>query len=136
MDTVGGSGEKVSANVQNVETYVQAFREFANSAAGHNRPWLRKLREEAFALFCQTGFPTTHDEDWRFTNISAIARTQFSLAREAAPIAESELKAWTLDGAAARMVFVDGHFVRSLSSVSSLPPGLKVSSLKEEIARS
>ncbi|MGA8438510.1 MAG: Fe-S cluster assembly protein SufD [Candidatus Sulfotelmatobacter sp.] len=125
----------MSANVQNVETYVQAFREFANSAAGHNRPWLRKLREEAFALFCQTGFPTTHDEDWRFTNISAIARTQFSLAREAAPIAESELKAWTLDGAAARMVFVDGHFVRSLSSVSSLPPGLKVSSLKEEIAK-
>jgi Fe-S cluster assembly protein SufD len=126
----------VSTIVQNVETYLETFTQFAIAAAGHDRPWLRKLREEAFALFCETGFPTTHDEDWRFTNISAIARTQFSLAREAATVSESDLRAWTLEGAAARLVFVDGHFVRSLSSVDSLPAGVTISSLKEEIAKS
>ena len=29
-----------------------------------------------------TGFPTTHDEEWRFTNVAPIARTRF---RAAAP---------------------------------------------------
>ena len=29
----------------------------------------------------KSGFPTTHDEDWRFTNVSAIAQTPFQLAR-------------------------------------------------------
>ncbi len=24
-----------------------------------------------------SGFPTTHDEDWRFTNVAPIARDQF-----------------------------------------------------------
>jgi Fe-S cluster assembly protein SufD len=124
----------VSAIVQNVETYLEAFTKFASTAVGHDLPWLKKLREEAFALFCQTGFPTVHDEDWRFTNVSAIARTQFSLARMPVTLSESDFKDWVLGEAAARLVFVDGQFVSRLSSRGSLPAGVTVSSLKEEIA--
>ncbi|MBZ5581076.1 MAG: Fe-S cluster assembly protein SufD [Acidobacteriia bacterium] len=40
-------------------------------------PWIRQLREEAFARFTQMGFPTTHDEEWRFTNVAPIARSRF-----------------------------------------------------------
>ena len=40
--------------------------------------WLRKLREEAFQRFSELGFPTTHDEEWRFTNVAPIARTQWN----------------------------------------------------------
>src|SRR5579863_8457178 len=40
-------------------------------------PWLKALRERAFARFAETGFPTTHDEEWRFTNVAAIARDHF-----------------------------------------------------------
>ena len=43
-------------------------------------PWLQELREAAFQQFAELGFPTTHDEDWRFTNVAPIARTQFALA--------------------------------------------------------
>jgi Fe-S cluster assembly protein SufD len=32
------------------------------------------LRETAFQRFLELGFPTTHDEDWRFTNVAPIAR--------------------------------------------------------------
>jgi Fe-S cluster assembly protein SufD len=41
------------------------------------QPWLQKLRENAFRRFTELGFPTTHDEDWRFTNVAPIARAQF-----------------------------------------------------------
>ena len=39
--------------------------------------WLQALRERAFARFSELGFPTTHEEEWRFTNVSPIARTTF-----------------------------------------------------------
>src|ERR1035437_966222 len=32
------------------------------------------LRETAFQRFTELGFPTTHDEEWRFTNVAPIAR--------------------------------------------------------------
>jgi Fe-S cluster assembly protein SufD len=40
-------------------------------------PWIQRLRESAFQRFAEIGFPTTHDEEWRFTNVAAIARTTF-----------------------------------------------------------
>jgi Fe-S cluster assembly protein SufD len=40
-------------------------------------PWLQHLRERAFARFSELGFPTTRDEEWRFTNVAPIARTSF-----------------------------------------------------------
>ena len=53
---------------QQLESYLENFNEFEKLAAGHDLPWLRKLRQDAFARFCEAGFPNTHHEDWRFTN--------------------------------------------------------------------
>ena len=55
-----------------------------------------------FARFCEAGFPTTHDEDWRFTNVSAIARTPFRLRRSgASPVSRSDLRTVSAGSAAA-----------------------------------
>jgi Fe-S cluster assembly protein SufD len=43
--------------------------------------WLRKVREAGFERFAELGFPTTHDEEWRFTNVARIARTNFQVAQ-------------------------------------------------------
>jgi Fe-S cluster assembly protein SufD len=124
----------VSTAIQQVESYSDIFAEFAKRAAGAQAPWLRKLREDAFTRFCETGFPTTHDEDWRFTNVSAIARTQFSLAQESRTrLSKTDLKLWRIEGAAAQLVFVDGQFVRELSAPGSLPAGVEISSLEDQI---
>jgi len=40
-------------------------------------PWLQEIRTEAFLRFSRQGFPTTHNEEWRFTNVAPIARTNF-----------------------------------------------------------
>ena len=40
-------------------------------------PWLQEIRTAAFHRFLEQGFPTTHNEEWRFTNVSPIARTNF-----------------------------------------------------------
>jgi Fe-S cluster assembly protein SufD len=43
-------------------------------------PWIERLREDAFHRFAEVGFPTTHDEEWRFTNVAPIARARFTNA--------------------------------------------------------
>ena len=121
--------------IQNVDNYLAAFTEFAKRAPGHRLAWLRNLREEAFSRFCETGFPTTRDEDWRFTNVAPVARSQFSLARGTTMVADSNLKAWTFPGAAARLVFVDGQLQAPLSFTGSVPDGVAISSLKEQLER-
>jgi Fe-S cluster assembly protein SufD len=113
-------------------TYLESFTEFQKRAAGGNLPWLRQLRENAFARFCAVGFPTTHDEDWRFTNVSTIARTPFQLAKDST-VSAREFAHFYLPGAACQLVFVNGRFVRELSSSHALPDGITVNGLAREM---
>jgi Fe-S cluster assembly protein SufD len=125
----------LTTTIQNVDNYLHQFTDLSRRAAGTEQPWRRKLRDDAFARFCETGFPTTHDEDWRFTNISAIARTPFLLAGTPPHVAAEQLKPWRMKKAAIELVFVDGHFSRSLSHVGSLPAGVEILSLQEQLAK-
>jgi len=98
---------------QQLESYLENFSEFERLAASHDLPWLRKLRRDAFSRFCEVGFPTTHDEDWRFTNVSAIAQRPFQLARNGrARLSQKELEPYRPAGFACQLVFVNGHFAR------------------------
>jgi Fe-S cluster assembly protein SufD len=120
---------------QQLQCYLESFSEFEKLATGHDVAWLRRLRQDAFARFCEVGFPTTHDEDWRFTNVSAIAQTFFRLARNGrALLSQQELEPYRVAGVACQLVFVNGHFARELSLLGRLPNGVKVSSLAGEIS--
>ena len=120
--------------IPQIDRYLETFTDFQQRAAGRDLPWLKSLREDAFTRFCERGFPTTHDEDWRFTNVSAIARTEFSLAKKTETrLSKKDLELSRIENAAAEVVFVDGHFSRELSNLGSLPPGITVSGLAEEL---
>jgi len=120
---------------QQLESYLESFSEFEKLATGHDLPWLWRLRQDAFARFCEVGFPTTHDEDWRFTNVSAIAQTPFRLTRNRrVRMSQQELEPYRVPGVSCQLVFVNGRFARELSSLGKLPDGVKVSSLAGEIS--
>lgn len=119
---------------EQLATYLESFTEFQKRAVGRELPWLRELRENAFARFCEVGFPTTRDEDWRFTNVSAIAKTPFELASEG-KISQKDLEQYRIPGAACELVFVNGRFNRDLSSLDSLPDGVTINGLAEEISK-
>jgi Fe-S cluster assembly protein SufD len=117
---------------QQLETYLESFTEFQKRAAGRHLPWLRKLREDAFARFCEVGFPTTHDEDWRFTNVSAIARTPFQLAQNGA-VSSQVVEQYRHGLTTSQLVFVNGRFVPELSRIGKVPAGLKMNGLAGEV---
>ena len=41
--------------------------------------WIQSMREAGFQKFAELGFPTTHDEEWRFTNVAPVARSAFQV---------------------------------------------------------
>jgi len=96
--------------------------------------WLIALRREGYTQFGSAGFPTTHDEDWRFTNVSEVAKTRFTLAPPAQPVRAQDLEEFGASAFACQLVFVNGRFAPELSRVPAMPAGVRVGSLAEEIA--
>ncbi len=123
----------MSPKVAQLDSYLECFTEFARKTANDPR-WLRELRDAGFARFSSVGFPTTRDEDWRFTSVAPIVRTQFTLpdgkSHHVGALAELSLAV-----AAARLVFVDGKYAPELSSTGSLPQGATVTSLRSAISQ-
>jgi Fe-S cluster assembly protein SufD len=122
------------AQLAQLETYLEAFTDLSHETAAAPA-WLRALRASAFARFSAVGFPTLRDEDWRFTSLAPLTRTSFRLARGSENrFTVSDLVQWRMEGAAARLVFVDGRFEPGLSNWSALPKGTTVNGLAKEIA--
>jgi Fe-S cluster assembly protein SufD len=115
-------------------SYREAFDKLQQRMPPRQPEWLRSLRQEAFDLFFDTGFPTTKDEAWRFTNVTALSREQFSLPEAGGiQLTTEDLQPFLLPGAACRLVFVNGHLVSDLSDTRSLPSGVEAGSLAAEI---
>jgi len=124
----------MAAQGSQLENYLGSFTEHAKDVARETPPWLRELRESAFARFCAVGFPTTRDEEWRFTNVAGVTRIPFQLPQETkVPLALSELMRWRMFDSAARIVFVNGRFTPRLSTCGRLPDRVIVNSLHSEI---
>jgi Fe-S cluster assembly protein SufD len=128
--------DRVAAASQAIAKYAESFSGFQKSAPSHELSWLRKLRQDGFARFSEVGFPTTRDEDWRFTNPGAIAQVPFRLVRNGHSLpSQKDIDRFRMPGAGSQLVFVDGRFAPELSLVGKLPAGVTVSNLAAEIAR-
>jgi Fe-S cluster assembly protein SufD len=76
-------------------------------------------------------FPTLRDEEWRFTNVSALAKANRVKAERPSvpPVGVREAIAKVAYAECALAVFVDGFFHPELSLLSGLPKGVEVSGL-------
>ncbi|MBW4564244.1 MAG: Fe-S cluster assembly protein SufD [Mojavia pulchra JT2-VF2] len=89
--------------------------------------WLQELRQSAVNWVRHSTIPTTREEEWRFTDLSALRKVQFQVERQ---LISTEISSLTLPEAAkSRLVFVNGVYAPDLSSIADLPPGVVVSNL-------
>jgi Fe-S cluster assembly protein SufD len=93
---------------------------------------LAQVREDAWDRFVSRGFPTTRDEEWRFTGVGPIAERTFALAPP--PNELGGIDTHRLPGVfAAKLVFVNGHYVDRLSRIPALHDGIRVGSLASSL---
>jgi Fe-S cluster assembly protein SufD len=92
---------------------------------------LQRLRKSAIARFAELGFPTVHDEEWRFTNLAPLVKVPFQLVDGDLDGARSlRPDQLTFDtGECHCLTFVNGQFAPTLSTPGTLPAGIRVTSL-------
>jgi Fe-S cluster assembly protein SufD len=79
--------------------------------------WLRELRAGAEARFAERPFPTTHDEDWKYTSVAPILRVPFRTRRTTERLTPSDIESLgPFHGEVPRLVFDGGMFAPELSS--------------------
>ena len=119
-----------------VETHlsvVDDFQAIQHELPGSQSGWLQALRADAAQLFAESGFPSIREEEWRYTNVSAIEKKRFSpvlTAEETVDVAE--LKKSCLDDCWT-IVLLNGRFNRELSNLVGLPEAVTVESLAQAL---
>lgn len=122
-----------------IDRYRADHEELSRRLAGEAL-WLRDLRQQAWAVFQDSGFPTATrgNERWKYTPVGALARTEFGypFAGPGERIEAERLHhldpwgpGWTT------LFFMDGQFAPHLSFSHITEPGVTVSTLAEAMTR-
>ena len=77
--------------------------------------WFNELRSSAVDRVGALTVPTTHEEEWRFTDISPLTKIPFQPVRGTPQLVGAILAGFALPEAAAQLVFVDGVYAPQLS---------------------
>src|SRR5262245_45607113 len=72
------------------ERWLAEFARIESMLPGGAVPWLARLRRTALDDFAQHGFPTTRDEEWKYTNVAPVERRGFQAASADGGTARSE----------------------------------------------
>ncbi|MBF2002698.1 MAG: Fe-S cluster assembly protein SufD [Synechococcales cyanobacterium M58_A2018_015] len=107
--------------------YLARLLELAQSA-GNPTGWLSALRQQAAAHVQEQSFPTTRDEEWRFTDLSELLQIEL-VQPEATPPSLDLAGFYLPEAAGSRLVFVDGVYAPELSAVDDGPAHLVVGNL-------
>lgn len=117
------------------ESYLSNFGQLEADLSGKQPSWVPALRQSAMTLFAELGFPSTREEEWKYTNVAPIAKIPFKLG-------QYHLNGITRRGLdrlpfgnlnCPRLVFINGLFSAKLSRLAKLPRGVQVKSLAEAL---
>ncbi len=85
--------------------------------------WLTALRAAAVERVGALKLPTRRDEDWRFTDLSALAAQSFHPALTPASLTTADIAHFSIEESTTRLVFVDGVHAPQLSSADGRDAG-------------
>jgi Fe-S cluster assembly protein SufD len=89
---------------------------------------LHALKAQSLKQFLSEGIPNTKDEEWRYSDLSELSKTDFQIPSNPAKLINSDISGFTL-GLRHSLVFVDGYFSASLSSQLVDNEQIKISAL-------
>jgi Fe-S cluster assembly protein SufD len=90
---------------------------------------LSGVRAEALAALTKLDFPTLRTEDWKYTRVSGIVKKEY---HPTAPLHGINISKFAIEGAEEnRLVFVNGFFVKELSTITTSPESLIIENISE-----
>lgn len=119
--------------IKEKDNIFSSYKLFAQTREGRDPAWLMNLREKAGEAFESLDFPTTRVEEWKYTNVAPILKTEYDEAAGLeARLTADEIAPFTFpESRASQLVFVNGVFSRELSNSTALPNGCIAGNLGE-----
>lgn len=116
--------------------YLSNFDFFESKLNGRGTIPFHATRRAAISRFAELGFPTPHNEEWKYTNIAPLLKHKFKLSQEPVQVAKTAIAEFLFDDLPQnRLVFVNGRFVKELSHVDARVKGLVLESLANALQR-
>lgn len=131
-----GITDKIEKNMSLIESagrFIAAFDEQRSALEDGAPLWLDELHQAGMASFMEQGFPTTKNEEWKYTNVEPAVSLPFDRVNGNAksfPTREV-LSQGFAEHDGSRLVFQNGIFAPELSSTRGLPGGVRLASLAE-----
>ncbi len=120
----------VLATADQRDAYLQELVKKAQTAVPDDLR-LDEVRSRAASFLNEQTFPSTRQEDWRFTDLSPMLAIDFATPGEAA-VQETDIAELRLpETAGAQVVVVNGRVNHELSQLNGLPEGATVGSLRD-----
>ena len=114
----------LSTTLLNKETYLSGLVDKVSTVK--TKGWLQEIKDNAANWVRHSTLPTKKDEEWRFTDLSALRNFDFNL--ETKNFVSPDVTPFTAISDT-RLVFVNGVYVKELSAIANLPEGVVVSNL-------
>src|SRR5437773_9432399 len=108
----------VSQLVKPESKYQLAFRNLQSSFSDSQVSWLERLRARAMDRFEEVGLPSVREEEWKYTNLAALAKLDLDpvVVSTAGEVSPETVKAFTHpESANSQVVLVNGIFQKELS---------------------
>jgi Fe-S cluster assembly protein SufD len=121
-------GETRARSLPPASFYFDQFASFSGNGASEGPAWLPAVRLQAIERFRALGFPTTRNEEWHYTSVSPIAEAEFlPLRAESGEVTAEQIAPFRFGHADwPTLVFVNGRYAESLSSLGALPAGVTI----------
>ena len=107
--------------------FLEGFEQVRNTLPG---PWLSETRLCAIRSFEMQGFPTPRTEEWKYTNLNPLKRSDFDVVADFNNLDISRWESLFVEGAD-RIVIVNGSYDADASEINELPNGANIKSLSE-----
>jgi Fe-S cluster assembly protein SufD len=113
-------------------TKEQCFEQLLLGKSVKSEGWLEKIRLDALSRAQALNFPSSRQDDWRFTDLSPLFQYGFQPVDSFARLTLADIDQFLIPGAI-RLVFVDGCYAAKLSELAQTDTGVTVASLADRL---
>ncbi len=116
------------------DSYIENFGKFENSLNGGKSTAIHKIRKDAILNFSELDFPTTRNEEWKYTSIAPLLKHNFIPSEKKSGVSKNQVQKFLFSELEhSLLVFINGFFSEELSDIKSLPKGVIAGSIAEAI---
>ncbi|MFO7845774.1 MAG: Fe-S cluster assembly protein SufD [Balneolaceae bacterium] len=112
------------------------LHELAKHTSSTESTLMKKIREQSLSDLNASPFPTKKMEDWQFTDLKPMTRTDYVTFNEAGirPAIDVE-KYFIPESDRSRLVFINGEYQEKYSSIGGLGNGVTVGNLSDHLEK-